>query len=155
MGLGGYKLRADVGAEDFVGICGSHQEQRTWLLVVQKGSKFLRWYPQTRRKQKFFGSYLVWDEEIGTWIRSGKAEHCTKRILTHNKDAQEYRGSTIEMKQKILDVYLEFIKNASDGTTSLFTSPPRSLSRATTAKTYLKLRVQNAISQCFVLDRLE
>jgi len=76
-----------------------------------KGKQVFELVPTKTKKTEIFGSYLVWDEEIGTWIRSGKSKDCTKRTLTHNKDAQDYRGSTTEIKKK---TYLEFIeKNAS------------------------------------------
>ena len=67
-----------------------------------KGKQVFELVPTKRKKTEIFGSYLVWDEEIGTWIRSGKAQDCIKRTLAHNKDAQDYRGSTIEIKKKNL-----------------------------------------------------
>ena len=70
------------------------------------GKQVFELVPTKKMRAEIFGSYLAWDEEIGTWIRSGKAQDCTKRTLAHNKDAQDYRGSTIEIKKK---TYLEFI----------------------------------------------
>ena len=90
--MGGCKLRADVGAalKNLSGYVDLTKGSGTGCFL--KGKQVFELVPTKRKKTEIFGSYLVWDEEIGTWIRSGKAKDCTKRILAYNKDAQEFRS---------------------------------------------------------------